>query len=99
MWASANRPETVVWLITLERWNGRAWARYSQSSFVARFDYYGKNTAGWSVSNTRTGGRFINSRMQVPVSHRGYYRVGSAVAAPGISNAVYVGSGSYCYVP
>jgi hypothetical protein len=101
VWASGNRPEAIVWLITLERWNGRSWARYSQSSFVARFDYYGRNTAGWSVYNTRTGGRFINSRMHVPVSDRGYYRVGSAVAisGPARSSAVYVGgAGNYCGV-
>ena len=101
VWASGNRPETVVWLITLERWNGASWVRYSQSSFTARFDYYGRNTAGWSVYNTRTGGRYVNSRMHVPVSHRGYYRVASAVAisGPARSSAVYVGgAGNYCGV-
>jgi hypothetical protein len=99
VWASGNRPEMTFWLIQLERWNGRAWTRYSQASFNALFDYYGRSVNSWSVHNTRNGGRYINSRMRIPVSHRGYYRVASSVVAPRVGNAVYVGgSRNYCYV-
>ena len=100
VWSNHGRPEQVVWLITVDRWVNGAWYTYSQASFRATFDYYGRNVTGWTMFNTRTGGRFINSRMNMPVAYRGYYRVGSAVAAPGRSSAVYVGGGNnHCFMP
>jgi hypothetical protein len=100
VWAERGRPEQVVWLIQIERWNGTSWYRYSQASFRATFDYFGRSPTSWSVFNTRTGGRYINSRMHMPVAHRGYYRVASAVAAPTRSSAVYVGGpNAYCFMP
>jgi hypothetical protein len=99
VWATPGRTEQVVWLIQLDRWNGRAWKRYSQVAYVGSFNHFGMNVTGWSMYNTRTGGRFINSRMNVPVSHRGYYRVASGVSAPGLSSAVYVGGArAYCTI-
>ena len=100
VWAGRGRPEQVVWAIQLERWNGSSWIRYSVSNFWATFDYFGRSPTSWSVFNTRTGGRYVNSRMHIRVAHRGYYRVGSAVAARTRSSAVYVaGTGAYCFMP
>jgi hypothetical protein len=97
VWANYGRTEQVVWIIAIERWNGARWYRYSTSSYIASFNHFGSSPTSWSMFNTRNGGRYINSRMQVPISHRGSYRVGSAVAAPGRTSAVYVGGPSnYC---
>jgi len=32
----------------------------------------------------------------VPVSHPGFYRVSSAVVAPGVQSEVWVAGGNYC---
>jgi hypothetical protein len=89
--SNPGRPEQLVWGLNVERWNDARWVAYSNWYFMATFNYYGQNVTGW------TGGRFVNSRMRIPVSHAGYYRVGSAIAAPGISSAVYIaGAGASC---
>jgi hypothetical protein len=91
VWSNPGRPEQVFWVLGIERWNGARWVGYSNWKFVSTFNYYGQNVTGW------TGGRFVNSRMRIPVAHRGFYRVGSALAAPGHSSAVYIaGAGAYC---
>jgi len=93
VWANRGRPEQAVWLITIERWSGSRWYRYSQSSYMSTFNSFGQSLTSW-------GRRFVNSRLRVPVSHRGYYRAASAVAAPGVGSAVYVGGDSaYCFMP
>jgi hypothetical protein len=100
VWAERGRPEQVIWAIQLERWNGASWNRYSVSTFRATFDYFGRSPTSWSMFNTRTGGRYINSRMHIRVAHRGYYRVGSVVATAYRNSAAYVGgTGAYCWMP
>jgi hypothetical protein len=91
VWSNHGRPEQAFWVIGIERWNGSRWVSYSSWKFVATFNFYGQNVTGW------TGGRFVNSRMRIPVSHGGAYRVGSALAGPGHSSARYIaGAGAYC---
>jgi hypothetical protein len=97
--ANRGRTESVVWGIKLERWNGANWAGYSDFYFTARFNHFAFNVSGWSVYNTRNGGRFVNSRMNLPVAHRGSYRVGSVVVAPGRNSIAYVGGeNTYCTI-
>jgi opacity protein-like surface antigen len=98
----ATRTEQVVWGITLERWNGSGWVRYSQSSYWASFNSFGQNVTpqyAWILYGSNTGARYNNNRLNEPVRHQGYYRVISAVAAPGLGSTVYIGGGSYCWMP
>jgi len=93
----ADRTEAAVWSIYVQRSDGSQWYTYSVSSYYAAFDFYGRNNSGWSVFNTNVGGRFINSRMNIPVYHSGYYRVYSAVATNNQSAGAWI-SPSYCYM-
>ena len=100
VWTPHGQPERAIWLIQIDRWNGSSWYRYSQFSYIATFNYYGQSPTSWSMHANTRGGRYINSRMQIPVGHRGYYRVASAVAAPRLSSAVYVGGeNNNCFMP
>jgi hypothetical protein len=102
VWANQRRPEAVAWTIALQRWNGSAWVNYAQSTYWATFNSFGQNVTapqGWTLYGSPTGGRYINSRINEPVRHQGYYRVLSVVAAQGLSSTVYIGGGSYCWMP
>jgi hypothetical protein len=100
VWSKPGRPVQAVWIIQLERWSGSRWYRYTQSRHISTFDYYGQSLTSWSSYNTIDGGRYVNSRLWVPVRHRGFYRVASAVGAGNLQSIGYVnGPGSHCYVP
>ena len=92
VWADRGRPETVAWVIRLDRWNGARWVHYADHRTYSTFNYYGQSVTSWS------GGRFVNSRYWAPVRHRGYYRVGSVVATPYTQSAAYVAGGAHCYI-
>ena len=80
IWASYNRPEQVVWLSSIHRWNGSRWVNYGQPFVTwSSFNYYGQSLTSWSSQNTTNGGRYTNSRLNLSVGHAGYYRVGAAI--------------------
>lgn len=93
VWAS-YRTEQVLWLVTLERWDGFQWVTYSTYSFYASFNTYGQNVTGW------TGGWYVNNTMNIPVYHAGYYRMLSFVG--GVQGGAiwndFVSGGNYCTV-
>src|SRR4051812_30380554 len=102
VWANEGRTEQVVWGITLDRWNGSSWVTYSRSSYWASFNKFGQNVSypyAWMLYGSNTGARYNNNRLNEPVRHQGYYRVGSVVAAQGLGSTVYIGGGSYCWMP
>ena len=101
VWASLNRPEQVVWLTSIQRWNGSVWVNYSQFIFWSSFNYYGQSLTSWSVMNTTTGGRYTNSRLNLPVRHTGYYRVAAAINGNqgGQKWTGYLRGGAHCYMP
>jgi hypothetical protein len=96
VWAS-YRTEQVRWISEIQRWdsNNKRWYIYATYTSWSSFNYYGQSVTSWS------GGNYVNNRMNLPVSHRGYYRVHADVR--GTQGGVYwnalVGGGSYCYVP
>ena len=94
VWASGAQPEQVLWRIGIQRWDAgqQRWFSYKTTDHYSTFNYYGQSLTSWS------GGQFVNSRLNVPVYHQGFYRVASTVAAPGGSSAVLVGGGQYCQV-
>jgi hypothetical protein len=95
VWASRGT-EAVVWVIGIERWNSSTgrWYAYANFQRTAYFNIYGQNVSGWSGYN------FVNSTMNLPVSHVGYYRMASAIggAQGGRQWAGYIDRGAYCYV-
>lgn len=101
VWASANKPEQVVWATSIQRWNGSAWVNYSTFVFWSTFDYYGHSITSWSVWNTTTGGRYVNSRLNLPVRHTGYYRVAAAINSSGGGQkwTGWLRGGAHCYMP
>ncbi len=99
VWAERGRPETVLWRQSVERWNAGQWRPYVVYENYATFDYFGRNATGWSVDRNSRGGRYVNSRMSLPISHTGWYRVASIVAtSSGTSSAVYVAGGNSCRI-
>jgi hypothetical protein len=93
VWAS-DRTEQVGWGVEIQRWNGSSWVVYSRNSFYSSFNVYGQSATSW------TGGWYGNSTMNIPVSHRGYYRMLSAVMGNqgGVTWQGLVDRGAYCYV-
>jgi hypothetical protein len=100
IWASGNKPEQVVWATSIQRWNGSAWVNYSQYTFWSTFNYYGQSLTSWSVLNTTTGGRYVNSRLNLPVRHTGYYRVAAAINSSqgGQKWTGWLRGGAHCYM-
>jgi hypothetical protein len=98
IYADWGRTEQAFWSVQLERWNGTQWAAYTTSSHYGSFNYYGTNVTSWSVHPTSRGGWYNNNYLNVPVSHAGAYRVISALAAAGVSSAIYVAGGAYCTI-
>lgn len=98
VWAS-QRPEQALWLIAIERWNRdtQRWYKYYDNPFrfLSTFNYYGQGIVAW-----RPLGNFVNSTMNLPVKHVGYYRVASVVNSNGGgSKSGYIGgSNNNCYV-
>jgi hypothetical protein len=102
VWASLNRPEQVVWATSIQRWNGSVWVTYGQPYiFWSSFNYYGLSLTSWSVWNTTTGGRYVNSRLNLPVRHTGYYRVAAAINGNqgGQKWTGWLRGGASCYMP
>ena len=93
VWASGNVPEQVLWTLRVDWYNGSQWVHHRTTHSWSTFNYYGQSLTSWS------GGRFVNSRYNVPVSYRGYYRVSSHLSAPGVNSAVWVAGGNYCWMP
>ncbi len=93
VWAS-NRTEQVGWGVDVQRWNGSSWVLYSRNLFYSSFNVFGQSMTSW------TGGWYANSTMNIPVSHRGYYRLSSAVMGNqgGATWQGLVDGGAYCYV-
>jgi len=103
VWAT-NRLENVLWIAVVQRWDAsrRVWYAYRTFTFIAQFNVFGQSPTSWSVYNTTTGGRYVNSQMHLPVQHRGYYRVASAVngSQGGATWTGFVGGRSaYCFMP
>jgi len=100
VWASANRPEQVLWGIQIQRWNGTRWYAYGpQYLFWSTFNYYGQSPTSWSVYNTSSGGWYTNSKLHLPVKHVGYYRLAVSISSNGGGNwAGFVGDGAHCYM-
>jgi hypothetical protein len=98
VYADWGRTEQAFWAVQLERWNGTQWAAYTTSAQVGSFNYYGVSVTSWSAHATSRGGWYYNNYLNVPVSHTGAYRVISALAAPGVSSAIYVAGGAYCTI-
>jgi hypothetical protein len=95
VWATYGT-EQVLWVSQLQRWNGntRQWYNYYRFNTWSSFNYYGQGVTAW------TGGRFHNSTLNLRVSHRGHYRVATAINGNqgGAQWGGYVGGGAYCYV-
>jgi hypothetical protein len=95
VWAS-YRTEQVSWTSVIQRWDSynRRWYDYATYTNWSSFNYYGQSVTSWS------GGNYVNSRMNYPVYHRGYYRVKSDVRGNqgGVSWTGWVGGGTNCYV-
>jgi hypothetical protein len=98
IWSSYNRPEQVLWVIGIERWNNvrQEWYKYGPSIKTwASFNSYGQGVTSWS------GGRFANSKLNLSVSHAGYYRVGAAIGGNqgGVRWGGYIaGERASCYM-
>jgi hypothetical protein len=99
VYADWGRTEQAFWLVSVERWNGSAWTTQASSAQVGSFNYYGQSVTSWSAHSTSRGGWYNNNVLNVPVAYQGYYRVASAVSAPGVSSAIYVAGGAYCWMP
>jgi len=102
IWSSYNRPEQVLWLTSIQRWNGSRWIPYGQPFiFWSSFNYYGQSMTSWSVMSTSRGGRYVNSRLNLSVGHAGYYRVGAAINGNqgGEKWTGFLRRGAHCYMP
>ena len=95
IWAS-ERTEQVVWEIGIQRYNSstRRWYAYDQFETWSSFNYYGQGVTPWA------GGYFHASRLNLPVSHPGYYRVNSVIGGTqgGVRWSGFVMGGDYCYM-
>lgn len=103
VWAS-NRTEQVAWLNAVQRWDDRRQVWYTYATYVhyASFTTLGQSPTSWSMGNTNRGGRYINSRMNLTVSHQGYYRVAAAIngSQGGVTSTGFVaGPDAYCWMP
>ena len=100
IWSSYNRPEHVVWAVLLQRWNGTRWYAYKQYYTHSTFNYYGQSITSWASDATSTGGRYVNSSLNLRVDHVGYYRVGVSIG--GVDSELkwtgFVSGGANCYV-
>ena len=101
IWSSYNRPEHVVWMTQLQRWDGSRWYAYGRPYTThSTFNYYGQSITSWASEATSTGGRYVNSSLNLRVGHVGYYRV--AVSIGGTDGGPYwtgyVSQGAHCYV-
>jgi hypothetical protein len=99
VWAS-NRTEQVLWLIAIERWNSttQKWYKYYNNPFQfwSSFNYYGQGVVTWTPL-----GNYHANTMNLPVKHRGYYRVASVVSGNqgGVKWSGFIGGrNSNCFV-
>lgn len=97
VWAS-YRTEQVTWGLAIERWNNkrRVWVDYTSAPyyFYSSFTYFGMSVTSWS------GGWYHNNTLNIPVYHRGYYRVYSAVWGNqgGVTQQGWIDGGRSCFV-
>lgn len=91
VWAS-HGTEQVAWAVVIQRYNGRRWYEYMRSTQFSSFNYYGQSVTSWS------GGRYHNSTLNLRVSHRGHYRVGTVLGGSNFSSSYFIGNGSHCYI-
>ena len=101
IWSSYNRPEHVVWMTQIQRWNGTRWYPYGKPYVThSTFNYYGQSVTSWAAEATSTGGRYVNSSLNLRVDHVGYYRV--AVSIGGVDGGPkwigFVRDGANCYM-
>jgi hypothetical protein len=85
----------VFWSNQIQRWDGTRWYRYGNPfSSWSSFNYYGQGVTRWS------GGRFVNSTLNLPVSQPGYYRVAAVINGNqgGVDWAGFIREGAYCYM-
>ncbi len=84
----------VQWAIVIQRYNSstRQWYTYTGFTSYSSFNIYGQSVTSWS------GGRFVNSYMQIPVYQTGYYRVATSVAAVDGYRSGWVSGGNYCTI-
>ena len=100
VWAS-YRSEQVGWGIQLERWDGRRWYNYgARWEFFSTFNYFGQSATSWSTLATSRGGRYVNSKLNLPVGHSGYYRIITAIVGNqgGERWRGYIQGGAHCYM-
>ena len=101
IWSSYNRPEQVVWIIQIQRWDGTRWSSYGRPYSVwSTFNYYGQSVTSWASFNSSTGGRFVNSGLHLRVGHVGYYRLAVAINGNqgGATWTGFVQGGAHCYM-
>jgi hypothetical protein len=101
-WANPGRTEQVTWINQVERYNASTGAWYVYATYInyGSFNQFGSNVTSWSMGNTNRGGMYINSRLNLPVYHQGYYRVAAMVGNQTMSSLDYVGGISYyCWMP
>ena len=96
IWSSYHRPEQVAWIIGIERWNSvrREWYRYNTFTVWSSFNWYGQGLTSW-------GYRFVNSKLNLPVNHVGWYRLGAAIQGNqgGVKWGGYIGGErARCYM-
>ena len=97
VWSSYRRPEQVVWVTQIQRWNGSRWYNYGkQYTTWSTFNYYGQSLTSWSGNPNR----YVNSKLNLPVTHRGYYRVASSINGNqgGVTWSGFINRGASCYM-
>jgi hypothetical protein len=96
IWANYGT-EQVLWSNQIQRWNSstQRWYNYYKFDTWSSYNYYGQGVTAW------TGGRFVNSTLNLRVTHRGHYRVIAVVGGTQSSTMWrgFVGGGAYCYIP
>lgn len=112
VWTNGTN-DPVLWAIHLQRWNGKSWVYYGRYASTAGFTYYGQLTNSWSSAqldgwgagtfypSQRITGDFLgNGQLRLPVRHKGYYQVTSAVVdlQGGVRAIDDVAGGASCYV-
>lgn len=97
-WSSYSTPEQVLWANIVERYNPTTgqWYVYNIFQHFSSFNNRGSSPTSWSMYNNTKGGMYINSRLNLPVSHAGYYRVRSIFGNDSAQTDTYVAGGNWC---
>ena len=94
--ANSGRTEQVAWINQVERYNPATnqWYVYSTFTSYASFTQFNSTVTG------RSGQYYTNNRMNLPVYHQGFYRVGAVIGNNTMQYSGYIGGiNNYCYMP